>query len=331
MPEPLVGAEMERRLHDLVHRLEAQGADLEQYLEATGQAEEELIDELRRGADRGGQGRPRAAGAWPTPRASRPPTKTSTPRSPVWPSGSGRSPRTLRDQLDRADQLPAVRSDIRKAQGAGVARRARRDRRRGGSTRSIGPLLAAAEPSRRDRRTRAGRAPSWKHRSGGPRSVMQPIVQLPRARRSSSRPTGASGPSTSTPGCSRSTSSSSARRSTTPSPTWSCAQLLLPRVREPRQGHQPLHQLARRRHHRPVRHLRHDAVRQERRSRTFCYGPGRVGRRRAARGRHQGQALRAAARPHPASTSPTAAPPDRRPTSRSRPRRSCACATSSTR
>ena len=59
--------------------------------------------------------------------------------------------------------------------------------------------------------------------------------------------------------------------------------------------------------------------------------PGRVGRRGAARRRHAGQAPRPPARPGPASTSPTAGPRARPPTSSWRPRRSCACGSSSTR
>jgi ATP-dependent Clp protease protease subunit len=44
-----------------------------------------------------------------------------------------------------------------------------------------------------------------------------------------------------------------------------------PRVGEPRQGHQHLHQQPRWRHHRAVRHLRHDAVRQADIT-TICFG-----------------------------------------------------------
>ena len=101
-----------------------------------------------------------------------------------------------------------------------------------------------------------------------------------------------------------------------------------PRVGEPRQGHQPLHQLARRRHHGAVRHLRHDAVHQARHHHHLLR-PGRLGRRGAAGGGHQGQAPRPAARPDPAAPAVGPGRPARPPTSRSRPRRSCACATSS--
>ncbi len=50
-PAPLVDAEVERRMHDLGHRLEQQRATLEQYLEATGQTEEQVAAGLRESAD----------------------------------------------------------------------------------------------------------------------------------------------------------------------------------------------------------------------------------------------------------------------------------------
>ncbi len=48
-PEPLVAQEMERRLHDLQHRLEPQGINIMQYLEATGQDQETFVAGLREG------------------------------------------------------------------------------------------------------------------------------------------------------------------------------------------------------------------------------------------------------------------------------------------
>lgn len=50
IPDALVQQEMERRLHDLAHRLEAQGADIARYLEATGQEQEVFVDSVRQGA-----------------------------------------------------------------------------------------------------------------------------------------------------------------------------------------------------------------------------------------------------------------------------------------
>ena len=53
IPEPLVLEEMERRLHDLAHRLEGQGATIEQYLQATGQEQEVFVAAVRDGATNG--------------------------------------------------------------------------------------------------------------------------------------------------------------------------------------------------------------------------------------------------------------------------------------
>ncbi len=52
MPDTLVNSEMERRLHDLAHRLEEQGIGMTipQYLAATGQDQQEFVDNVRVGA-----------------------------------------------------------------------------------------------------------------------------------------------------------------------------------------------------------------------------------------------------------------------------------------
>jgi trigger factor len=51
-PSTLVDAEARRRVEDLAHRLQHQGATLEQYLEATGTEPQVFIDEVRVGAAR---------------------------------------------------------------------------------------------------------------------------------------------------------------------------------------------------------------------------------------------------------------------------------------
>jgi len=48
-PAALVDSEMERRLHDLAHRLEHQGMTIAQYLMMTGQDQQVFVDELRAG------------------------------------------------------------------------------------------------------------------------------------------------------------------------------------------------------------------------------------------------------------------------------------------
>jgi trigger factor len=49
-PEALVQQDMERRLHDLVHRLEAQGIDIPGYLAATGQDQATFVNGIREGS-----------------------------------------------------------------------------------------------------------------------------------------------------------------------------------------------------------------------------------------------------------------------------------------
>ena len=52
LPDALVQQEMERRLHDLMHRLEAQGGTIAQYLAATGQEQEAFVAEVRATSER---------------------------------------------------------------------------------------------------------------------------------------------------------------------------------------------------------------------------------------------------------------------------------------
>ena len=112
-PEPLIGAEMERRLHDLSHRLESQGADIASYLQATGQTQEALITELRSGsadavkADLALRAVAEAEGI----EATDADVDTEIERLA---ERYGQKAAQLRKQLVRADQMQAVRSDIRK-------------------------------------------------------------------------------------------------------------------------------------------------------------------------------------------------------------------------
>jgi trigger factor len=117
-PESLVQAEVERRLHDLAHRLERQGATLADYLMATGQQEQQLLDELRAGATESvkadlalravadGEGI-EVAEEDVDEEIVKLATQMQTDAA------------TVRRQLERSDQMPAVRSDIRKAKALG--------------------------------------------------------------------------------------------------------------------------------------------------------------------------------------------------------------------
>jgi trigger factor len=52
VPQALVQQEMEQRLHDMAHRLEAQGVTIQQYLAATGVEEKDFVQQVRESAER---------------------------------------------------------------------------------------------------------------------------------------------------------------------------------------------------------------------------------------------------------------------------------------
>ena len=114
MPDALVGREMERRLHDIGHRLEAQGANLEQYLEAMGKPQDEFVADLRSGAIQAVKAdlALRAVADAEAVEADDDDLEAEIARLA---ERLGEKPAALRRRLDRGDQLPAVRSDIRKS------------------------------------------------------------------------------------------------------------------------------------------------------------------------------------------------------------------------
>lgn len=113
-PAPLVDAEVERRVHDLAHRLDEQGATVEQYLLATGQSEEQLVAELRAAAvsavkaDLGLRAVAEAEDLDPTDEDVDEEIDRLAARYSM-------KPAQLRRNLERADQMPAVRSDVKKS------------------------------------------------------------------------------------------------------------------------------------------------------------------------------------------------------------------------
>ena len=117
-PDAMVASEFERRVQDLVRRLESQGATVDQYLSSTGQTMEQLLAELREVA----------AGAVKADLALRAVADaegievTDDEVDAELTTLAGRmeaDPDALRAQLERADQMPAVRSDVRKAKAMG--------------------------------------------------------------------------------------------------------------------------------------------------------------------------------------------------------------------
>jgi trigger factor len=113
VPESLVTEELERRIHDLGHRLEAQGVELARYLEAVGRSQEELLAELRAQAvnavkaDLALRAVADAEGLEVTDDDVEAEVRRIAERF-------GRKPAEVRRQLDRTGGLAAVRSDIRK-------------------------------------------------------------------------------------------------------------------------------------------------------------------------------------------------------------------------
>lgn len=114
IPEALVSAEMERRLHDLAGRVEAQGGTVAQYLQATGQSQEQLLHDLRTTAAD-------SVRADLALRALADAERIEVTIDDVEAELAGladrmdQTPEALRRQLEQVDQMPAVRSDIRKS------------------------------------------------------------------------------------------------------------------------------------------------------------------------------------------------------------------------
>ncbi|HLI52787.1 MAG TPA: trigger factor [Acidimicrobiales bacterium] len=112
-PTTLVDAEIQRQLHDLQHRLERQGATLQQYLEATGNSPEELVEAIRRQAlpavkaDLALRAVAEAEGIEPEEGDLEAEIERLA-------AGYKAKPEQLRQELERADQMPAVRSDWKK-------------------------------------------------------------------------------------------------------------------------------------------------------------------------------------------------------------------------
>ncbi|HET6966334.1 MAG TPA: trigger factor [Acidimicrobiales bacterium] len=113
-PDSLINAEIERQLHDMQHRLEAQGATINDYLQASGQGPEELIGALRQQAvpsvkaDLALRAVARAEGIEPT---------EEDIEAEIVRLAAAYNMKTAeaRRNLERADQMPAVRSDWKKS------------------------------------------------------------------------------------------------------------------------------------------------------------------------------------------------------------------------
>jgi trigger factor len=113
IPEPLINEEMQRRLHELSHRLAAQGADLAQYLQATGQSAEEFQANLQEAALTAVKADLALRGVADAEDLDASDEEVDAEIERIA-QATDQKPAAVRKQLDRNDQLPAVRSDIRK-------------------------------------------------------------------------------------------------------------------------------------------------------------------------------------------------------------------------
>jgi trigger factor len=111
IPEPLVQEEMERRLHNLVHRLEEQGATVEQYLMATGVTQDQLIADVRLESTKAVKAdlALRSVVAAEQIVADDEEVEAEIARLA---ERSGRKPAQLRKEIERGQGLQAVRSEL---------------------------------------------------------------------------------------------------------------------------------------------------------------------------------------------------------------------------
>ncbi|MCU4185508.1 trigger factor [Acidiferrimicrobium sp. IK] len=113
-PKALVDAEVERQAHDLGHRLEAQGATIAQWLAATGQSEQDVIAELQAAAEPAVKADLALRAVAEAERIE--PSEDDVEAELARIAGQYQlSVDDVRAQLERAEQMPAVRSDLKKS------------------------------------------------------------------------------------------------------------------------------------------------------------------------------------------------------------------------
>lgn len=113
LPEALINGELNGRLQDLGMRLQAQGMGLEQYLMMTGRSQEQLLDELRENAETSARVDLALRAIVVAEEIECTDDELDTEIDEVAVRVE-ETPAEVRRQLDRNDQLPAVRSDIKK-------------------------------------------------------------------------------------------------------------------------------------------------------------------------------------------------------------------------
>lgn len=114
IPEVLVAEELRERIHDLNHRLEHQGIGIEQFLMASGRDEQQLLDELKEGALRGVKADLALRALVDAEEIEISDEELATELAAMA-ERLDTDVDQVREELDRAGRLPAVRSDQRKA------------------------------------------------------------------------------------------------------------------------------------------------------------------------------------------------------------------------
>jgi trigger factor len=113
VPEPLISSEMQERLNDLGMRLQAQGLTVEQWLAGTGRDEQQLVAELREAAELSAK----VDLALRAVAEAQDIEATDEDIDAEYEQVASRlelDVKKVRQQFERADQVQAVRSDIRK-------------------------------------------------------------------------------------------------------------------------------------------------------------------------------------------------------------------------
>lgn len=114
VPEVLVDNEMRRQLRDMMYRLEQQGASLQQLLAMSGQTEEDFLAQLREGATNTVKADLALRSLAEKENIEVTEEEIDAEVDLLARQFGQKSSRVRRD-LERAEQMPAVRSDIRKA------------------------------------------------------------------------------------------------------------------------------------------------------------------------------------------------------------------------
>lgn len=113
VPEALISAEMSERINDLAMRLSARGLTIEQWIEATGQDEASFVEGLRQAAITAAKV-DLALRAVAEAQGIEVDDDELEAEVAALAERVGQRPAKVRAQLERADQMPAIRSDLKK-------------------------------------------------------------------------------------------------------------------------------------------------------------------------------------------------------------------------